>query len=114
MVRRQKSASGRGLANLYGVETRVLNQSVRRNIERFPADFMFQLTRVETNSLRSQFVILEMGRGRHRKFEPYAFTEQGIAMLSSVLRSPRAIAVNLEIMRASSRILVASAGQLAF
>ena len=75
MVRRQKVLLDADLADLYGVETRVLNQSVRRNIERFPADFMFQLTPAEANSLRSQFVILETGRGRHRKFEPYAFTE---------------------------------------
>ncbi len=100
IVRRQKVLLDADLAELYGVETRVLNQSVRRNIGRFPADFMFQLTAAEANSLRSQFVILETGRGRHRKFEPYAFTEQGVAMLSSVLRSPRAIAVNIEIMRA--------------
>jgi len=81
-------------------QTRALNQAVRRNRQRFPDDFMLQLTPEETASLRSQIVILETGRGRHRKFQPLAFTEQGVAMLSSVLRSPRAIAVNIEIMRA--------------
>ncbi len=88
------------LAMLYGVEVKVLNQAVRRNKERFPADFMFQLTREEARSLRSQIVTLDIGRGRHRKYLPKAFTEQGVAMLSSVLRSPRAVRVNIEIMRA--------------
>lgn len=86
VIRGQKVLLDSDLAELYGVETRVLNQSVRRNRARFPSDFMFQLTADETSSLRSQFVILETGRGRHRKFEPHAFTEQGVAMLSSVLR----------------------------
>ena len=90
----------RDLATLYGVDTRVLNQAVSRNIDRFPNDFMFQLTGEEVSSLRSQFVILKNGRGRHRKYLPYAFTEQGVAMLSSVLRSSRAIQVNIGIMRA--------------
>lgn len=88
------------LSALYGVETKALNQAVRRNLPRFPADFMFRLTPEETRALRSQFVTLEHGRGRHRKYQPYAFTEQGVAMLSSVLRSPRAVTVNVEIMRA--------------
>lgn len=88
------------LASLYGVETKVLNQAVRRNSERFPRDFMFQLVAEEVKSLRSQIVTLKAGRGEHQKYRPYAFTEQGVAMLSSVLRSPRAIAVNVEIMRA--------------
>ena len=88
------------LALLYQVETKVLNQAVRRNIGRFPDDFMFQLSVDETKSLRSQFVTLEIGRGKHSKYSFYAFTEQGVAMLSSVLRSPRAIAVNIAIMRA--------------
>jgi len=91
-------------AALYGVETRTLNQAVQRNMSRFPDDFMFQLTEDEAESLRSQVVILNVGRGRHRKFLPYAFTEQGVAMLSSVLRSPRAIAVNIEVMRAFVRM----------
>lgn len=88
------------LALLYQVETKVLNQAVKRNISRFPADFMFELTANETKTLRSQFVTLEVGRGRYSKYSSYAFTEQGVAMLSSVLRSPRAIAVNIAIMRA--------------
>ena len=88
------------LAELYGVATKVLNQAVRRNASRFPADFMFQLEPGEAAALRSQTVTLGAGRGTHRKYLPLAFTEQGVAMLSSVLRSPRAIAVNIEIMRA--------------
>ncbi len=85
------------LAALYGVDTRTLVQAVRRNVERFPADFMFQLTKPEFEDLRSQFVISSWGG---RRYPPYAFTEQGVAMLSSVLRSERAIRVNIEIMRA--------------
>jgi hypothetical protein len=75
-----------------------------RNSKRFPADFMFELTESEWRSLRSQFVTLEAGRGQHRKYKPKAFTEQGVAMLSSVLRSDRAIAVNIQIMRAFVRM----------
>lgn len=85
------------LAHLYGVETKVLNQAVKRNIQRFPEDFMFQLTKEEC--LRSQFVTSNGGRGGAR-YMPYAFTENGVAMLSSVLRSERAIEVNIRIMRA--------------
>ena len=88
------------LAKLYGVSAKVLNQAVRRNASRFPADFMFQLTGEEAAALRSQFVTLKTGRGQHRKYRPYAFTEQGVAMLSSVLHSERAIRVNIAIMRA--------------
>jgi len=87
------------LAALYGVEIRALVQAVKRNIERFPDDFMFQLTADEYTFLRSQIVTLKTGRGRHRKYMPYAFTEQGVAMLSSVLRSPQAVQVNIAIMR---------------
>lgn len=88
------------LAELYGVPVRVLNQAVKRNLERFPEDFMFQLTEDEGTSLRSQTVILEpSGRGQHRKYRAYTLTKQGVAMLSSVLRSPQALAVNIEIMR---------------
>jgi ORF6N domain len=86
------------LADLYGVETRVLVQQVKRNTKRFPADFMFQLTKAEAEGLRSQIVTSNTGRGG-RRYSPYVFTEQGVAMLSSVLRSDRAIAVNIEIMR---------------
>jgi len=94
------------LARLYAVEVRTLNQAVRRNAARFPSDFMFQLTWEEAERSRSQFVILNAGaaRGRNIKFRPYAFTEQGVAMLSSVLKSNRAIRVNVEIMRTFVRL----------
>ncbi len=88
----------RDLAALYGVETRALNQAVRRNVGRFPEDFMFQLSKEDC--LRSQIVTLNEARGKHLKYLPYAFTENGIAMLSSVLRSETAIDVNIRIMRA--------------
>ena len=88
----------RDLAELYGVETKALNQAVKRNADRFPPDFMVQLTKEEC--LRSQIVTLNEGRGKHLKYLPYAFTESGIAMLSSVLRSPTAIQTNIRIMRA--------------
>ncbi len=94
------------LARLYGVEVKALNQAVRRNLERFPEDFMFQLSWEEIERSRSQIVTL-IGtgvRGRNVKYRPYAFTEQGVAMLSSVLRSRRAAQVNMEIMRAFVRI----------
>ena len=102
------------LAELYGVETRALVQAVKRNVERFPADFMFQLSREEFSVLKSQSVMSKPGRGG-RRTAPYAFTEQGVAMLSSVLTSARAIAVNIEIMRAFIRLreLVASHQELA-
>lgn len=88
------------LASMYQVETRVLNQSVKRNIERFPDDFMFELTKSEYDSLRSQFVTLKNeGRGKHSKYLPYAFTELGVAMLSSVLKSNTAVQINMSIMR---------------
>lgn len=87
------------LADLYGVETRVLVQQVRRNEKRFPADFMFQLSTEEFSNLKSQFVMSSGGHGGRRK-RPLVFTEQGVAMLSGVLRSDRAVAVNIEIMRA--------------
>lgn len=90
----------RDLADIYGAETRVLVQAVKRNIDRFPDDFMFQLTQDEASALRSQFVTLEKGRGRYPKYAPYAFTELGVAMLSSVLRSDRAVRMNILIMRA--------------
>lgn len=88
------------LAELYQVEPRTLIQAVKRKRKRFPGDFMFQLTAKELRSLRSQIVILEKGRGKYPKYPPYAFTEQGVAMLSSVLNSERAIQVNIVIMRA--------------
>lgn len=97
------------LANLYGVEPRALNQAVKRNLERFPGDFMFRLTWEEMERSRSQNVILNEAasrhsRGRNVKYLPYAFTEQGVAMLSSVLKSRRAAQVNVEIMRAFVRL----------
>jgi hypothetical protein len=104
LIRGQKVMLDNDLAELYQVPTKVLNQAVRRNEDRFPADFMFQLTHEEFTVLRSQIVTLESGRGRHRKYLPHAFTEQGVAMLSSVLRSKRAIRVNIEIMRAFVRL----------
>ena len=85
------------LAMLYGVETKVLNQAVKRNIERFPEDFMFRLTKDEC--LRSQIVTLNTGQGEHLKYMPYAFTENGVAMLSGILRSDIAVEVNIKIMR---------------
>lgn len=103
------------LAQLCGVETRALVQAVKRNLARFPGDFMFQLAASEWAALRSQAVTLKAGRGQHRKYLPYAFTEQGVAMLSSVLRSDRAIAVNIQIMRAFVRMraMLASSQDLA-
>lgn len=114
-IRGQRVLLDRDLASLYEVETKVLIQAVKRNIERFPEDFMFQLNKDESESLRSQFVTLETGRGQHRKYLADAFTEQGVAMLSSVLRSPRAVQVNIEIMRTFIRLrqLLSSNGELA-
>ncbi|MBI5184884.1 MAG: ORF6N domain-containing protein [Nitrospinae bacterium] len=103
ILRGKKVMLDRDLAELYGVGTKVLNQAVKRNIKRFPDDFMFQLTK-EEESLRSQFVTLKKGRGQHQKYLSYAFTEQGVAMLSSVLNSDRAIEVNIQIMRAFVRM----------
>ncbi|MBI2767498.1 MAG: ORF6N domain-containing protein [Chloroflexi bacterium] len=113
LLRGQKVMLDADLAALYEIETRVLLQAVRRNAERFPADFMFQLTADEADSLRSQIVISN-GRGG-RRFLPYAFTEQGVAMLSSVLNSPRAVQVNIEIMRAFVQLrgLLATNAELA-
>jgi hypothetical protein len=113
LIRGQKVLLDEDLAELYGVETKVLNQAVRRNAERFPEDFMFQLTPEELENLRSQIVTsrcYDPSEKSHalpwggRRTPPYAFTEQGVAMLSSVLRSPRAVQVNIEIMRAFVRL----------
>lgn len=114
LIRGQKVILDSDLAELYGVETRALVQAVQRNRERFPGDFMFQLTREEFDNLRSQSVISSPGWGGHR-YPPYAFTEQGVAMLSSVLCSQRAVQVNIEIMRALVRLreMVASHRDLA-
>ena len=99
LIRGQKVMLDRDLAEMYGVEVRVLNQAVKRNATRFPEDFMFQLTEIEFRSLISQFVISKnKGRGGTRKL-PFVFTEQGVAMLSSVLNSETAIQVNIQIIR---------------
>lgn len=103
LIRSLKMMLDRDLAELYGVETKVLKQAVRRNIDRFPADFMFELTKEEHQSLRSQNVTLKK-RGQHSKYLPFAFTEQGVAMLSSVLKSDRAIHVNIQIMRTFTQL----------
>jgi len=100
LIRGQKVMLDADLAELYGVETKALNRAVKRNLRRFPGDFMLQLTWEEAERLRYQTGTLNTGRGRHRKYRPYAFTEQGVAMLSSVLHSERAVRVNIEIMRA--------------
>lgn len=100
-LRGQRVMLSGDLATLYGVETKVLMQAVKRNVERFPADFMFQLDQDEWAGLRSQIVTSNRGGTR---YAPHAFTEQGIAMLSSVLRSPQAVQVNIEIMRAFVRL----------
>ncbi|MEK7684254.1 MAG: ORF6N domain-containing protein [Verrucomicrobiota bacterium] len=111
LLRGEKVLLGQQLAELYGVPVKVLIQAVKRNRNRFPEDFMFQLSREEFDHLKSQFVTSNSGgalrsqfvtlkRGQHLKYLPYAFTEQGVAMLSSVLRSERAVQVNVAIMRA--------------
>ena len=112
-LRGERVMLDRDLAFLYEVETKVMNQAVKRNSKRFPIDFMFQLSKEEfesirfqmeslenNNSLRSQIVTLNTGRGQHAKYLPYAFTEQGVAMLSGVLNSDKAINMNIAIMRA--------------
>ncbi len=112
-VRGERVMLDRDLAGLYEIETKVLNQAVKRNIKRFPKDFMFQLTKEEfedlrlqigpsknDGSLRSQFVTLKNGRGQHLKYLPFVFTEQGVAMLSGVINSDKAISMNIAIMRA--------------
>jgi hypothetical protein len=104
LFRGQKVMLDEHLAGLYGVSTKRLNEQVRRNLKRFPPDFMFQLNREEYNALRSHFATLIVGRGRHRKYLPYVFSEQGVAMLSSVLNSDKSIQVNIEIMRAFVRL----------
>jgi phage regulator Rha-like protein len=96
-LRGEKVIFDRDLAVLYGVETKVLNQAVTRNIKRFPIDFMFRLTKKETEIWQSQIVTLI--RGKNIKYTPIVFTEQGVAMLSSVLKSERAIQVNVQIIR---------------
>ena len=104
LIRSQKVMLDSDLAKLYGVPIKRLNEQVRRNLKRFPVDFMFQLTKYEADSLRSQIASLKDGRGEHRKYLPYAFTENGVAMLSSVLNSERAIDVNIQIMRTFTKL----------
>jgi len=108
LIRGIKVMIDKDLAQLYGVETKVLKQAVRRNIRRFPSDFMFELTTQEYQFLRSQNVTLK--RGQHSKYPPFAFTEQGVAMLSSVLNSERAINANIQIMRAFTQLRQVLAG----
>jgi hypothetical protein len=103
MIRGDKVMLDEDLAKLYGVETKALVRAVKRNRERFPSDFMFQLTEEEFTNLRYQFGTSSSVHGG-RRYHPFAFTEQGVAMLSGVLRSPRAIQVNVEIMRAFVRL----------
>jgi hypothetical protein len=114
IVRGQRVMLDSDLAALYGVRTKALNQAVKRNADRFPSDFSFVLTRQELTNLKSQFVTSKTGHGGRRRALPRAFTEQGVAMLSSVLRSPIAIKVNIEIMRAFVRLrqLLATPGDL--
>lgn len=102
-IRGQKVMLDADLAELYGVTTGALNQSVRRNIERFPDDFILQLSEIEAENLRSQIVISSLGYGG-RRYSPLVFTEYGVAMLSSVLKSKQAIRVNIEIMRAFGKL----------
>lgn len=106
MLRGQKVMLDSDLADMYGVDTKVLNQAVKRNGQRFPDDFMFQLEQDEWERLRSQIVTLdaEAGRGKYPKYLPKAFTEPGVAMLSSVLRSETAIQVNIQIIRVYTKM----------
>jgi ORF6N domain len=112
VVRERHVMLDEDLAVLYGVETRRLIQQVKRNIDRFPSDFMFQLTKDETTALRSQSATSKEGRGG-RRYAPYVFTEQGVAMLSGVLRSKTAVAVNIAIMRAFVELRRAAASYTA-
>ncbi len=114
LIRGQKVMLDADLAELYGVQTRVLVQAVKRNSSRFPADFMFLLSNAEAKALRSQSVISKKGSGG-RRYLPFVFTEQGVAMLSSVLNSDRAVEINIHIMRAFVRLreMIASNKDLA-
>ena len=112
IIRGQKVMVDSDLAELYGVETKRFNEAIKRNVARFPEDFMFQLTRSEHDNLKSQIVISSWGG---RRTPPFAFTEQGVAMLSGILNSPRAVQVNIEIMRTFVRLrqMLASHADLA-
>jgi len=103
-IRNQKVMIDSDLASLYGIETKRLKEQVKRNISRFPEDFMFELTELEYDSLRSQFATLKKGRGQHQKYLPSVFTEHGVLMLSSVLNSDKAIQTNIQIMRIFSKV----------
>jgi ORF6N domain len=103
-LRGQRVILDADLAALYGVETKRFNEAVKRNAARFPADFMFQLTAEESDSLRSQFATLKTGRGQHRKYLPYVFTEHGAIMAAMVLASPRAVEVSVYVVRAFVRL----------
>ena len=113
LVRGQRVMLDSDLADLYGVSTKVFNQAIKRNIDRFPADFMFQLTEGEDESLRSQFVTSKPGRGG-RRYLPYVFTEHGAIMAASVLNSPRAVEMSVFVVRAfvQSRALLADSKEL--
>jgi ORF6N domain len=104
VLRGQRVLLDAELAALYGVSTKRFNEQVRRNRERFPADFMFQLTDEEHTALRSQFATLKLGRGQHRKYLPYAFTEHGAIMAATILNSPRAIEMSVYVVRAFVRL----------
>jgi hypothetical protein len=104
LLRGQRVLLDFDLAGLYGVTTKRLNEQVRRNSTRFPADFLFQLSGEEANSLRSQFATLNIGRGRHRKYRPWAFTEHGAIMAATVLNSVRAVEMTVYIVRAFVRL----------
>lgn len=103
-LRNQRVILDADLATLYEVPTKRFNEAVKRNAARFPADFMFQLTADEAESLRSQFATLKTGRGQHRKYLPYAFTEHGAIMAATVLNSPRAVQVSVYVVRAFVRL----------
>jgi len=115
ILRGQRVLHDSELAALYGVSTSRFNEQVRRNRKRFPADFMFQLTAEETSSLRSQFATLKTGRGQHRKYAPYVFTEHGAIMAATILNSPRAIEMSVYVVRAfvQLREMLASNKELA-
>ena len=104
LIRDQKVMVDRDLAELYGVETKYLKRQVKRNTDRFPEDFMFELTKEEFANWRSQFVTSNSSNKMGLRYAPYVFTEQGVAMLSSVLNSSRAIAVNIRIIRVFTKI----------
>jgi len=114
-LRGQRVILDADLAALYEVETKRFNEAVKRNLDRFPADFMFRLTEQEQAALRSQFATLKTGRGQHRKYLPYAFTEHGAIMAATVLNSPRAVQVSLFVVRAFVRLreLATTHGDLA-